>query len=190
MPDPYVKHTLFHYTPLLKERTILKTRSLLVSTTVLTLLFAGSLPLVAAPQPTPAKAGKDESGRKPSYKSQEELAAKSAHFGTVAATDKAVTGAIKATDLEGAKKLTGKAGAFTGTVTKVFAPKSNALLILNFASNYRTAVTAVVRQRSFSTFPTLSSLEGKKVLITGTVTDYQNRPEIELTSLSQIKIVK
>jgi hypothetical protein len=168
----------------------LKNRSLLVSTAALTLLFAGSLPLLAVPQSTPARAGKDEAGKKAPYKSQEELAAKGTSFAAVSAADKSVTGALKATDLEGAKKQIGKAGAFTGTVTKVFVPKGNALVILNFASNYRTAVTAVVRQRSFSIFPALSFLEGKKVLITGTVTDYQDRPEIELTSLSQIKIVK
>jgi hypothetical protein len=169
---------------------ILKIRSMLA----LTLLFAVSGSLMAAPQPTTAAAqketGKDEAGKKAKYKSQEELAAKSARFATVSAADKSVTEALKATDLENAKKLTGKAGTFTGTVTKVFAPKSNSLVILNFASDYRTAVTAVVRYRSFSTFPALSSLEGKKVLVSGTIFNYQNRPEIELKSLSQIKIVK
>ncbi len=171
----------------------MKTRFLFVSAAALTLLLAGSGPLVAAPQPTPAPAEKqtqkDKAG-KAKYKSQEELAAKGVQFATIAASDKAVVGAMKATDMEQAKKLTGKAGAFIGTVTKVFAPKSNALVILNFASDYRTAVTAVVRQRSFSAFPALSSLEGKRVLITGNVSNYQNRPEIELKSVSQVKIVK
>jgi hypothetical protein len=146
--------------------------------------------LAPAAASTQKATGKDEAGKKAKYKSQKEMAAKNAAFATVSSGDKSVTEALKATDLESAKKQTGKAGAFTGTVTKVFAPKSNALVILNFASDYRTAVTAVVRQRSFGTFPALSSLEGKKVLVSGTVTNYQNRPEIELKSLSQIKIVK
>ena len=101
-----------------------------------------------------------------------------------------MTGALKATDLEGARKLTDKEGIFTGTVTKVFAPKSNSLVILNFASDYHTAITATIRQRSFGAFPPLSPLEGKTILFHGTVTTYQNRPEIELTGPSQIKIVK
>jgi hypothetical protein len=168
----------------------MRINNLLVASAVLTLLVGGSVPLIAATQPSSAAAGKDEPGKKAPHKAQEEMAAKSAGFTTISAADKSVTGALKATDLEGAKKRTGKAGAFTGTVTKVFAPKSNALVILNFASDYRTAVTAVVRQRSFSTFPPLTSLEGKKVLISGKVSNYKNQPEIELTSLSQIKIVK
>jgi DNA/RNA endonuclease YhcR with UshA esterase domain len=173
---------------------ILKTRSMLAPTAAVTLLFAVSASLMAAPQLAPAaaqkEAGKDEARKKAKYKSQEESASKNARFATISATDKSVTEALKATDLENARKLTGKAATFTGTVTKVFAPKSNALVILNFAPDYRTAVTAVIRRNSFSTFPTLSSLEGKKVLVSGTVVNYQNRPEIELKNLSQIKIVK
>ncbi|MES2463649.1 MAG: hypothetical protein V4671_24000 [Armatimonadota bacterium] len=173
---------------------MLKTRPSLYLAAALTIVLVGSLPLAAAPPSAPAsaakQAGQGEAGQKPKYKSQEESAAKNVPFATISAADKAVTGASKATDLEGAKKLTGKAGAFIGTVTKVFAPRGNALVILNFASDYKTAVTAIVRQRSFSTFPALSSLEGKKVLISGTVSNYQNRPEIELTSLSQVKILK
>lgn len=169
-------------------------RSRLVFPTLAALTLSLTGGVVSAAVPSAPQASKQDSTDKPAsrpqLKSQSESASKTAVFATVTASDKSVKDALKATDLEGAKKQTGKAGVFTGTVTKVFAPKSNALVILNFASDYKTAITAVVRQRSFSAFPALSSLEGKKVVISGTVTSYQNRPEIELTSSSQIKLVK
>jgi hypothetical protein len=169
------------------------TRFWMTSTMALSVLFAGNMVAVAAPQPpsaTTQPAAKEKLAKKEKHKSQAETASKSATFASVSATDKSVTGALKSTDLEGAKKLEGKAGAFTGTVTKVFAPKGNSLVILNFAADYKTAVTAVVRWKSFSAFPTLTSLEGKKVLVSGKFVNYQDRPEIELTSPSQLKIVK
>ncbi len=159
----------------------------------LTLVFAESAPLVAAPLSALAIAQKETAPAKDVKKvkkSQEESASKNATFATVAASDKSVREAVKATDLASVKKLTGKAITFTGTVTKAFAPKGNNLVILNFASDYKTAVTAIVRQASFGGFPSLSSLEGKKVVVTGTVTEYQGRPEIELKTPSQIKLVK
>ncbi len=124
------------------------------------------------------------------HKSQAESASKTAAFATIAASDKSVKSALKATDLDAAKKLDGKPGAFTGTIAKVFTPKGNGLAILNFAADYKTAATAVVRGKYFSEFPALSSLEGKQVLVTGTFKNYKDSPEIELTSPSQIKIVK
>ncbi|MBC8104643.1 MAG: hypothetical protein H7Z41_18880 [Cytophagales bacterium] len=187
-------------------------RSLLAAAVALVLLFAGGSRTTAAPRGSSAhqtsdakpaetkpaeeagKSGEGEAEDKPSgntrRKSQTALASKEATFAVIAATDKSVAEALKATDLEAAKKLSGKKGAFTGTVTKLFAPGGNNLVILNFALNYRNAITAVVRWRSFDVFPPLTSLENKKVLVTGTFTNYEGRPEIELTSLSQIKIVK
>jgi hypothetical protein len=171
---------------------MLTTRALFASAAALTLVFAGSAPLTAAPLSVPAAQKETAQSKdvKKVKKSQEESASKSATFTTVAATDKSVTGAVKATDLEGVKKLVGKPITFTGTVTKAFAPKGNNLVILNFAADYKTAVTAIVRQDSFSAFPLLATLEGKKVVVTGTVTEYQGRPEIELKTPSQIKLVK
>ena len=172
---------------------MLTIRSLFASAAALTLVFAGSAPLVAAPLSAPAASQKETppaKEAKKAKKSQEESASKSAAFATVAASDKSVTGAVKATDLEGVKKLAGKPITFTGTVTKAFAPKGNNLVILNLASDYKTAVTAVVRQASFTAFPSLASLEGKKVVVTGTVTEFQGRPEVELKTPSQIKLVK
>ncbi len=98
--------------------------------------------------------------------------------------------ALPATDLAGAKKQVGKAAAFVGTVDRTFTPKGNGLVILNFAKDYKTAVTGVVRAKDFAKFPDLKALQGKKVLVSGTVQDYKGRPEIALSAPSQVKIVK
>src|SRR4051812_13232366 len=103
---------------------------------------------------------------------QSEGASKSAEFGTVFKTDKQNQEAHDAKDLEGAKKLIGKEGVFKGTVAKVFTPKSNSVVILNFAKDYKTAVSAVVKKEDFSKFPDLQTLEKKEVLVSGKVVDY------------------
>jgi hypothetical protein len=127
---------------------------------------------------------------KPALKSQAEVAAKNKTFGTIAATDAKVKGALAAKDLAKAKKLTGKPGAFIGTVVKVFTPKSNKIVILNFAENYKEALTAVVKGSDFAKFPNLETLKGKKVLISGKFVEYKESVEIELTSPDQVKVIK
>jgi hypothetical protein len=120
---------------------------------------------------------------------QSEVAARQS-FGTIAASDSAVRGALAAKDLEEAKKRVGKAGSFTGKVVKVFAPKSHSIVILNFAENYKEALTAVLRAANFSRFPDMNELKGKKVLITGTFSEYKGAPQIVLTQPSQVKILE
>src|SRR5207244_2898787 len=80
---------------------------------------------------------------------QSASASKSAKFGTVSRIDKQYEQALDAKDLTAAKKLIGKEGAFKGTVAKVFTPKSNNLVILNFAGDYKTAIVAVVKKGDF-----------------------------------------
>ena len=55
---------------------------------------------------------------------QSEVADKKGSFGTLAKADKLYTDAIDAHDLDKAKSLEGKKGAFKGTVAKVFVPNS------------------------------------------------------------------
>lgn len=122
-------------------------------------------------------------------KPQSEVASKTAKFATVKPGDGSVTQALKASDLAGAKKLVGKDGTFEGTVAALFTPKGNGLVILNFDKNYRNALTAVVRSKSFAAFPDLKELKGKRVLITGKFEDYQGRPEVVLTKPEQLKLI-
>lgn len=149
------------------------------------------------PSPAPSAAGhtsarlEREKEPKPAGKSQAELALKTAAFAAVAAANPALKSARKATDLAGAKAAEGKGAAtFIGTIARVFAPRSNTVVILNFAKDYRSAVSAVVFAKNFAAFPPLAALEGKTVLVTGAVQDYQGSPEIVLTAPGQVKVVK
>ena len=122
--------------------------------------------------------------------SQAQSASKTAIFDTVAKTDDTVKAALDAHDQKAAGKLVGKTGSFTGTVTKLYSPKSGSIVILNFDRDYKTALTAVVKRDDFGRFPDLSRLEGKQVLVTGKFIDFKGSTEIDLTKLEQIKIVE
>jgi len=118
------------------------------------------------------------------------VASKTAKFGSVAKTDEAYTGALDAHDLAGAYKKVGQAGAFKGTVSKVFEERDGDLVILDFDLQYRTALTAVLKNPDFPKFPDLKALQGKELLVSGTFVDYRGKAEIVLISPEQIKLVK
>lgn len=121
---------------------------------------------------------------------QSEAASKTEQFKTVGKTDKAYKDALPATDLGGALKLVDKPAAFKGTVVKLFEPRGGTMVILNFAKDYKAAITVVLRKSDYGAFPDVASLQDKEVLVTGKVTTYQERPQLELTKLEQIKLVK
>lgn len=132
----------------------------------------------------------EKSGANPAKPTQASLAAKGKSFGTIAATDAEVTGATKADDLAAAKKQVGKSAAFVGNVAKVFTLKSNSIVLLNFAKDYKTALVGAVKAEDFAKFPDLKTLEGKRVLLTGKVIDFKGQPEVELTSPDGIKVIR
>lgn len=134
-------------------------------------------------------AEKPAKAKKPKGKPQSELAAKGA-FPVIKGTDPAVRKAYPATDLAGAKKLVGKTVGISGTVAKVFASKSNKIVLLNFAKDYKTALVGAVKVEDFGKFPPLAGLEKKKVLATGKVVLYKGTPEVELTQAGAIKIIQ
>jgi hypothetical protein len=123
-------------------------------------------------------------------KRQGEVASKTAAFGTVAKGDDAYQKARDAHDLEGAHTVLGQAGAFKGTVTQLFEERDGDLAILDFDRNFRTAMTAIVRNPDFPKFPDLKALEGKEIVVSGKFTEYQGRAQIELTDPEQIKVVR
>src|SRR5262245_5175464 len=98
--------------------------------------------------------------RKPA---QSAIASKTASVASVTRSDASYRGALAATDLDGAAKQKGKTVALKGTVVKVFAPESHNLVILNFAEDYKKAVSAVVFKEDFARFPDLDELAGKEV---------------------------
>lgn len=121
---------------------------------------------------------------------QPDAASKTAKFGSVKAADASVSNAIDAHDLKAAGGMVGKSGAFKGTVTKLYTPKSGALVIINFDRDFKTALTAVIKKSNFSKFPDLSKLEGKKVLITGKFVSFHDATEIDLEDPADIKIIE
>jgi hypothetical protein len=122
--------------------------------------------------------------------SQKAIASKSAKFETVAKSDKAYTGAIDAHDLSAAGKMVGHSGAFKGKVAKLFTPRGGSVAIINFDSDYKSALTAVVKKSDFSKFPELSQLDGKEVVVSGEFSEYKGSTQILLSDPKQVAIVK
>lgn len=127
---------------------------------------------------------------KPAGKPQSELAPKDKAFAKIAPDAPEVKKATPADNLDAAKAAIGKQGSFVGKVDRVFSPKSNSVVLLNFAQDYHKAVVGQIAAADFNKFPDLKKLEKKKVLISGKVTDYKGRPQVTLTVLSGIKIIE
>ena len=110
----------------------------------------------------------------------------------VQVTPSAVTSskAIDAKDLVAAKKLVGTDGAFHGTVSSVYSPHEHSVVILDFDKNYHSALTAVVKPEVLAKFPSMQTLAGKHVIVSGKFIDYHGHPEIDLTDPAQVKVVK
>src|SRR5215471_17726805 len=108
-------------------------------------------------------------------KLQPEVASKAATFSPVSKTDDLYQNARDAHDLNGAHKVLGQTGAFKGTVAQIFEERDGDLLILDFDKNYRTALTAVLRNADFPKFPNMKTLQDKEIVVSGKFTEYQGR---------------
>lgn len=154
---------------------------------ILSLLLAASALTAAAHAPAaPAPAAADKA-----YPAQADVADAKASFVTVAASDKAVAQALDAKALAGAFKLVGKRGAFQGTVSQVYSPRTHSVAILDFAPNYHVALTAAVKPDAYANFPNLSHLVGKRILISGKFSaNSHGVAQIDLTGPDQVKVVR
>jgi hypothetical protein len=121
---------------------------------------------------------------------QHVVASKTAKFETVDKDDAAYKNALDAHDLAGAKKLIGKEGSFRGKVSKFFEEHDGDLIVFDFDPNFRTALTALLRNVDFPKFPDVKTLEGKEIVVSGKFVDYHGKAQIGLTDPKQIKIVK
>ena len=128
--------------------------------------------------------------RDPMKPLQHVVASTTAKFGTVDKDDAAYKNALDAHDLAGAQKLIGKEGSFKGTVSKFFEERDGDLIVFDFDLNFRTALTAVLRNANFPKFPDVKALEGKEVVVSGKFVDYHGKAQIELTDPKQIRTVK
>src|SRR5882672_4701549 len=125
--------------------------------------------------------------RDPMKPLQHVVASKTAKFGTVDKDDAAYKNALDAHDLAGALKLVGKNGAFKGTVSKLYEERDGDMIVFDFDPNYRTALTALLRNAAFPKFPDVKTLEGKEIVVSGNFVDYHGKAQIELTGPAQIK---
>src|SRR3989441_12501972 len=128
--------------------------------------------------------------RDPMKPLQHVVASKTAKFGTVDKDDAAYKNALDAHDLAGALKLVGKEGSFRGTVSRFFEERDGDLIVFDFDPNYRTALTAVLKNPDFPKFPDVKTLDGKEIVVSGKFVDYHGKAQIELTEPAQIKVVK
>lgn len=144
----------------------------------------------SAPAPATTQAKTKAADGDPIGKAQSELASKAVTFGTISAADPAVAKALEAHKLAEAQKMLGKPGAFQGTVTKAYSPEDHDTVILDFDKQYKTALTAVLQPADYAKFPDLSTLEGKRVLVSGTWSAPKGKPQIMLTGPAQIKIIR
>lgn len=153
-------------------------------------LFVGAgLCLILLPAfPTNAAS---EAKDKESFPAQATVAAKKP-FLTIAATDPSVKNALDAKDLAGAGKQIGKTGAFQGTVTQVYSPGDHDIVILDFAPDYRAAVTAVIKPDAYAKMPNLQSLVGKHILVSGKWVGFHHPPvpQIDVKTPAQIKVIR
>ena len=82
----------------------------------------------------------------------------------------------------------GKQVTVTGVVAQVSVRPG--LTFLNFGKPYpNNLFTAIVRDRNTNQFDDLSELKGKAVSVEGKVIEYRDKPEIELTAKSQLKLL-
>ena len=128
--------------------------------------------------------------RDPMKPLQHVVASKTAKFGTVDKDDAGYKNALDAHDLAGTLKLVGKEGSFRGTVSKFFEERDGDLIVFDFDPNYRTAITAVLKNPDFPKFPDVKMLAGKEIIVSGKFIDYHGKAQIQLADPKQIKIVK
>jgi DNA/RNA endonuclease YhcR with UshA esterase domain len=87
-----------------------------------------------------------------------------------------------------AKAYIGKQVTVTGIVAQVSIRPS--LIFLNFEKPYPdNPFTAIVRNSHTNEFEKLPALKAKHVSVQGQVKDYNGKPEMELTSKSQLKLL-
>jgi hypothetical protein len=99
-------------------------------------------------------------------------------------------GAEPVVSWEKAREVIGQRATVEGMV--VATHRTEKICNLNFSPNWRKDFSAVIFAGSFSKWPAdiEGQYRGQKVRITGTVTEYQGRPQIIVSEPSQIEIAK
>ena len=95
-------------------------------------------------------------------------------------------------DLLPLRALKGQTVKVEGTILKQGESKTGAVRYLNFTDHYQDSISIVFmvsKGNGDFTKEKLTNYVGKKVQITGTVAEYNNNLQIEITKLDQIKLV-
>lgn len=111
-------------------------------------------------------------------------------------TTAAVAGqAVAVTDTEKIEAALGKELTIEGTVKRVGESKTRSILFINFEGLTRDGFTAIIRQRTLAGEYVkydpefAAAFVGKKVRITGTVSEYRGGFQIQIFAPSQIAVV-
>ena len=99
------------------------------------------------------------------------------------------TTAIPATDTERLRARLGSWTVVSGTVKQVFWSPTGKVCYVNFAARADQALSGVVFQSAFDTFPELRDLTGKPVAIQGVVEQYEGNLQIVLSGRGQLVAV-
>ncbi len=100
-------------------------------------------------------------------------------------------------DVGNAEALTaavGKEVSVRGKISDAFKPQSGSVLLLNFEGIERRSFTAVVKKENFEALDAGfdgdvgAAVKGKTVIITGTISLYRDKPQIEIATPEQIKV--
>jgi hypothetical protein len=86
-------------------------------------------------------------------------------------------------------KYTNKNAVVVGKVVEVH--RTDKVVNLNFGQKFpKHDFSAVIFARNFGLFPNLDTLEGKTVEVSGKITEYRGKPQIIITTKSQLRVVK
>lgn len=101
-----------------------------------------------------------------------------------------------ATDVKGLADRDGKDALVDGTVASTFVPKGNKMLLLNLGKDYKTCFKVLIDDGDFAKWGTkkpeeiAKMYEGKRVVVGGWVSLYQDLPQIRVTLPSQLSVVE
>jgi DNA/RNA endonuclease YhcR with UshA esterase domain len=111
-------------------------------------------------------------------------------FGVAAiagAADETKTNAVPEVKAASAKENVGKEALVSGTVVEI--SKAQGLVRLNFEKAFpNQSFTAVIFARNTNAFGDLENLKGKKVEVSGKITEYRGRAQIIMTSTNQLRV--
>jgi hypothetical protein len=107
----------------------------------------------------------------------------------------ALPGVIAANDAAAIAAAVGKTATVRGKVSQVGQTKSASITFINFVGNTREQFVAIVKKDHLATVAAafggkLESLEGKTVEIHGEIIAYKDKPEIELRTPEDVRVVE